>query len=249
MFPSTTLRDGGGNSRRESPIMSKNFETGFLFDLDGAGGAAPTPNSDGAGPDTGQAGNESTEKIVTFKQSELDKSFAERAKRAADKAIQDLLGGLGVKSAEEIRVLAKKAREMEAAQLNDQERSQKALADSQARIAELEAQNAKTVEESKTLRVKNAVELAAIALKFHRPDEACLYLDIPSFELGEDGKVKGIESALKLVAKERTYLVGNAPAPTEIDATKRSNTDGRAMTDDRRREIGAIYGVNPAYIK
>jgi hypothetical protein len=238
------LRDGGGNSR-ERDNMQHPFAVRFLYDAEAPAGGGPA--SDGAGDHAGST-TPPEDAVVSFKQSELNKSYAERAKRAADKAVSDLLAGLGLKSQDDLKAIAKKAKDAEAAQLSEAEKSQKAFAEAQARIAELEAQHAQALAESKTLRIRSAVEVAAAALKFHKPEDAYLLADVAAITIGDDGKVSGVEAVLKDLAKARPYLINGQEPVTEIDATRRSNGNAPALTDAEKRELAARYGVDPRYI-
>ena len=230
----------------------------ILFAADGAP-PAPASNASGNGSGTGdgnttsQAGGTGAppeDATVSLKQSELNKSYADRAKRAAEKATADLLTAVGVKSADELKALAKKAKDAEAAQLTETKRAAQALTAAQARITELETLNAQTIKATQTLRIRSAVELAAATLKFHQPEDAYLLADTTAITVSDEGKVTGVDSALKALAKARPYLIdGQNQTTPDNDATRRSNSNAPALTDDERRELAARYGVRPEYIK
>ena len=84
--------------------------------------------------------------------------------------------------------------ERTAAQLSEVEKAKKLAAD-----AEVKAQAAE--ERLRTAMVRNAVVVAASKLNFHDPEDAFRLADLGDAQVGDDGKVTGVEDALKALAK------------------------------------------------
>jgi hypothetical protein len=103
-------------------------------------------------------------------------------------------------------------------------------------------------EEFKAERIKSAVELAATKMNFHKPEQAYRLADLKEVDI-EDGKIVGVEEALKALAKDSPHLIKSEQTTgTEIDATRRT-TGKPVMTDDEKAKLADLYGVKPQYIK
>jgi len=235
------------------------FVPALWFDGDAGAGASGGGAAGGGAGDSGQgagaggggqgAGGDS-DPVVSFKQSELNKSYADRAKRAAESAVNDLLKSLGIKSADDLKAALKKAQDTDQAQLTELQKAQQAASAAQARIADLERSNLQVQTEAQTARVRSAVELAAARLGFHNPEDAYQLADVAGIEIGEDGKVNGAEEALKALIKARPYLVKSAAGGGgDINATRRNGEGATSLTDEQKHELAAIYGVKQEFIK
>lgn len=222
---------------------------GLYFDGDGAGGgsgAGDSGNGDGSG---GNAGGSSANEdpTVTFKQSELNKSYADRAKRAADNAVADLLKTLGVANADEAKVFLTKAKDLETASLSELEKAKKAAADASAEAERQKAAAAKAIADAQTIRIRAAVETLAAQMGFHKPEDAYQLANVTDIKLDDEGKVIGVSEALDALKKERPYLLkGEGAKVTDTDATKRNQQ--KAKTDEEKREMAARLGVRPEFI-
>lgn len=108
----------------------------------------------------------------------------------------------------------KKIEEMEAAETKRKE----------AELTELERLKAKTVEAEARLEtmaarlresaIRQEVMVQAGKLAFVDADDAFRLADLSGVEVGEDGKVIGVEAALRALAKQKPHLLkpaGNAP--------------------------------------
>lgn len=99
--------------------------------------------------------------------------------------------------------------------------------------AELEQANAHAqavAEEMVTLRIRQAMFTQAAKMGFHNPDDAYLMADLSGVELGDDGEVAGVETALKDLVKARPYLAKSENAP-DIDANKRGKSKDKDGID------------------
>ena len=229
-------------------MLTNFYKRGLFFDGDGAGaGASGSGNGDGSGGNAGGSGANDNGQTVTFKQSELDAKFAERAKRAAEGATAELLKALGVKDAEEAKSFLAKAKELETANLSELEKAKKAAADATAEAERQRTAAEKAVADAQTIRIRAAVETLAAQMGFHKPEDAYQLANVAEIKIGDDGKVVGVSEALDALKKERPYLLkGENAKATDTDATKRSQA--KAKTDEEKREIAARLGVRPEFI-
>lgn len=92
--------------------------------------------------------------------------------------------------------------------------------------------------EATQTRVRAAVQVAAGQMHFHDPADVMAFLDADALTVDEDGKVLGVDDALKALVKARPYLVKTAPQ-TPPDGDKRGG--GKAGADDRT--LAGRYGV------
>jgi predicted KAP-like P-loop ATPase len=108
-----------------------------------------------------------------------------------------------------------------------------------AKIAESEKAKADAEARVNDALIRHAVEMAANKLKFHRPEVAYQLLDLAEVSIDEDGKVSGVDEALKKLVKENAYLVntGAEALQQETDASKRGQgkPDPKAKQEELRR--------------
>jgi len=136
----------------------------------------------------------------------------------------------------------KKLEEIEAAEAKRKQAELSELDQLKAKLAEQE--KARLVAEGKASEalIRHAVEMAAATMKFHNPEIAYHLLDMAEVSIGEDGKVTGVEDALKKLVKSDPYLVGNGTAAApETDAGKRGT--GKPDAKAREEEIRKRYRI------
>lgn len=120
-----------------------------------------------------------------------------------------------VKRAKEAEAaLEKTARDQEAAEaakLKEQQRYEELYQKAEAKAAELEQRLTETQRATLNERKRRAVEDAA---RTHEPAfskealaDVMVFVDLESLEVGEDGAVKGVEAAVKALAKEKPYML------------------------------------------
>jgi len=118
----------------------------------------------------------------------------------------------------------------------------------QAELSELDQLKAKIADSEKAkvdaearandALIRHAVEMAATRMKFHRPEVAYQLLDLAEVSIGDDGKVVGVDEALKKLVKDNAYLVNNsADSQQDTDAGKRGQgkPDPKAKQEELRR--------------
>lgn len=131
-------------------------------------------------------------------------------------------------------------RKRQEAELSETERLRKQLAEAQAASETMAAQVRET-------QMRSAVERTAARMRFHDPADAYALADLSAVTVGDNGKVDGVEDALKALAKSKPHLVRGAE-PANLNAQSRTNGT-TAMSDEDAERIGAIYGVRPELVK
>lgn len=124
-----------------------------------------------------------------------------------------------------------------AAQLSEVEKAKKLAAD-----AEAKAQAAE--ERLRTAMVRNAVVVAASKLNFYDPEDAFRLADLANVQVGEDGKVTGVEDVLKTLAKAKPHLVKAAGAQGSLNSTE-GGRQTRPSADEVIRQKRAAGGYAP----
>lgn len=114
-----------------------------------------------------------------------------------------------------------------AAALTETDRLKKDAADEKVKRQTAEAKY-------ETERRHNAVLVAARKLKIRDPEDAWRLLDADALEAGEDGKLTGLDDALKALIKAKPYLVETADEePPDINS---SSGRGKGKTNPKDRE-------------
>ena len=121
------------------------------------------------------------------------------------------------------------------AEMSEVEKAQKQAAEIKAAYEALQTQ-------LQTEKRRGAVTLAATAANFHNPADAFAFLADDAVTITDDGKVEGVDEAIKELAKARPYLVKAPAAGTQdIDANKRGTVKGKAQLD--RDKVAAQFGI------
>lgn len=179
----------------------------FYFDGDGdGGGGSGGTGSTGSntGGDNGGTGGEQTR---TFKQSELDAMFADRAKQAGQSAVAGILKDLGVEKIDDIKGILKAAKDAEAAKLSELEKAQKEAADLKAAKEKVDAEKADILAKAAEKLLKAAVLAEASKQGFNDPTDAWNFLDRSAIKAKDDDSYEGLDKAIEAVAKAKPYLV------------------------------------------
>lgn len=91
----------------------------------------------------------------------------------------------------------------------------------QEKLAEADRQRVAAENTARERLIKTDILLAAQRLNFVNPEHAWSLVDLAAITVSDDGKVLGVEDALKALAETSGYLVGKGRAP-DIDAAKGS---------------------------
>lgn len=206
--------------------LSRWIRTAFFFDADGKGGDGQTPSP--------------AEPIAEDKQKELDKQFAERAKRGADSKEKEIFEALGVKSVDDAAALLKIAREMEDKTKTETERLQaqvkteqeaRKTAEDEAKTR-IEAANKKLMDSEIKINASTALivsgKIQRPAFKREALDDVLLLIDRSQITETE-GVFKGVDKALEALAKAKPWLL------EEPQRTQR----GTPLEEVRRRQGGS----------
>jgi len=131
----------------------------------------------------------------------------------------------------------KKLEEIEAAEAKRKLAELSELDQLKAKLAEQEKARLEAESRANEALIRHAVEMAAATMKFHNPEIAYHLLDLAEVSIGEDGKVAGVEDALKKLIKSNPYLVDAGAAAPETDAGKRGSgkPDPKAQAEEIRR--------------
>lgn len=165
------------------------------------GDGAPVPNA-------GDNGN--AEK--TFTQAELDTILKDRLKRANTATTEKLLADLGVGSPDELKTALSELGQLKAAAMSEGEKAAAELQKLRSDLQAVRAEQLATQQAAQRLKVETAVLLAAIG--FNDPQDAVRFTDLDKLEIGEDGKVVGVDEALKALGEQKPYLLKSQQART-----------------------------------
>lgn len=195
-----------------------------------------TPAQGQQAPEGGAAGAGSGQER-TFTQADVDRLLGERARRAGQTAVSELLKDLEIEDLDGLRGTVKAHRLAKDAESSDLEKAQAALQKLQERNKTLAAAN-------RAQMIQSAVVVAATTLGFRNPADAHALADLSAVEITDDGKVVGVEDALKALLEGREYLKAEAappPAPN-IDA-------GRGAGDGAGGEQPTYQQLLPAALR
>ena len=173
-------------------------------DAGGSGGG------DGEGASDESGGETPTAEALAAKVAELQKALKAANREAAERRV--------------------KLQEVEDADKKRKEQEQSEVQRAQAKAAEAEQKLAKALADVQTRTIRHAVEMAAGRLNFHDPADAYALADLVDVQVADDGKVTGVEEALKALAKSKPHLVKLATTGGDINAGSRGSS--RAPTVD-----------------
>lgn len=137
----------------------------------------------------------------------------------------------------------KKLDEYEAKEKKAQEANLSEVEKLKAQIAESQAAREQMLQELAQTRLRHAVEREAAKLKFKNPDDAYLLADLTGVEMDDDGKIKGVDTALATLLKARPYLVEmeeKKPTPPNANGT---NQQGKPDEQARLKSVAQRFGI------
>lgn len=95
---------------------------------------------------------------------------------------------------------------------------------------------------AKQTTIRHAVELQASGMGFHNPADALAFMNGDTLSINDEGKVEGVEDALKELSEARPYLVKSeepkAP-PRDLDGKRTGGNNGRPD----RAATASKYGI------
>jgi hypothetical protein len=99
------------------------------------------------------------------------------------------------------------------------------------------------------IRVAFQIEAAKAGCRADRLDAAYKLLDLAEVEIAED-EVKGMDGAIKKLAKAVPELFGTTQTPPQTDAQTRGHgTNKMFASDAEKREFAARYGIDVKYLQ
>ena len=213
------------------------------FDADGgsAGGPGagdPPPEDGGAAGDPPADGNEATfEKWLEAQPENVRKLYETHT--GGLKSTLDKLRAGEKEAAGKLKRLA----DLEAAETKCKQERMSEAERVAAEKQTLEAELAKLRTTAKEQSIRHAVELTASRMRFRNIEDARALADLSTVEIAEDGKVSGVEDALKALAKARPYLVQTDNESQDIDArNKKQQPD--ILDEARKAELAQRFGVS-----
>jgi hypothetical protein len=133
----------------------------------------------------------------------------------------------------------KAVEELQKLKADEEKRKQAEMTDLQKAEAAKKAadeKNLKLEEDLKTERIKNAVLAEASKQGFEDPQDAYAMIDRAELEISADGKVDGVEEAIKALVKAKPYLLGTGEETARrVDIN--SGNKGRQLKNANLEEI------------
>lgn len=206
-------------------------------------------NADNITPPTdtpaGQPGGQNTGGEPRFTQADLDRIVGERAVRAKNAGVEELLKTLGLSSAEELKTLVDSEKQRRDAESSELEKAQQKLAAAEKRAKEAE-DKALAAEEQRRLDLRNAAIVAAARdARATHPDDVLVWAthfgaqhkaDVKE-ALNDDGSVneKHVKAIVEAAKKERPHFFGStAPgSPSNRNGQPPSHNPAEVLKDKK----------------
>ena len=136
----------------------------------------------------------------------------------------------------------KKLDEYEAKEKKQKEAQLSEVDQLKAQLAEQVAANAQIQNDIKQAKLRAAIERAAGLQGFVNPEDAWKLADLSGLELGDDGKVNGLEEALKEILKTRPYLTAAIRQPNN-NARDTGKGNKEPDPDARKKELAQRFRI------
>jgi chromosome segregation ATPase len=173
----------------------------ILYDADAGGGGG---GQDG-GNDGGNAGSNNEQKL-SFTQAELDAKFADRAKRAAESAINEILTKAGLKTVDELTAALAEGKKLKDSQLTDLQKAQADLKAANDKLAQAEAEKNTALAQATERLMKAAILAEAVAQGFRPEAVNDVWLIVDRSKIKEkDGVFEGVKDAVGQVVKDKPF--------------------------------------------
>jgi len=175
------------------------------FDADGDGGNG---NGDGKQPDGGKP-----PEGKTFTQADIDRIVGERAQRAKEAGISELLKDLGFENPDDLKTLVADAKKRADAEKSELDKANEQIAALAKAKEAADKERAEAIERANVTLMRSAVMAEAAKADYRiRPEalaDVWTFIDKASIKPkdGADGEYTGIGDALKALAKAKPYLV------------------------------------------
>lgn len=215
-----------------------------------AANAASTTSTTGTAPDKGGAatGSQSTQTdtgTLTMTQAELDKLIGERAKRAKDAGLKELLEKLGVEDPDKLTALVNAEKQRAEAEMSEVEKANKALERQVTETAQMKAQLEAFQAKANQDRLRYAITNAAHTAQAHKAEAVITMLESQHSDdlkaaLGEGGEVdaKKVEVLVGKLKESDPYLFGSG-TERRTPGSQSNNGGSAPQPDKKAKEVAA----------
>jgi hypothetical protein len=181
---------------------------GFRFDVDDPGNGQHTDKDANAGGNSGKPNQE-----------ELDRQFAERAKRAQEAERKRILESMGAKDEDELKAIIEAKKKADEAAKTELQKQADKVKETEDKLTKLEAENSAKLAEMQKRLLDSEIKLLAgkpvtdkdgkVVRAAFRPEaiEAVLLLIDRKQIADKEGKYEGIDKALEALAKSNAYML------------------------------------------
>lgn len=199
------------------------------------GEPTPQPQTPPANPPGQQQG----EGEQRFTQADVDKIVGERAKRAAEAAVNKLLADLGYDSPDTLKKDTAEARKRREAEMSEVEKAQREVDEARKQAEAFKTQMEQERQQRITDRRNSAIEAAAQRARAEAPRDVLLWAqeyarDTLAKTINEDGSINDKEVAALIDAcreQRKGWFTGSAPGSP-------SNADGKLPKPDLKKLVG-----------
>ncbi len=223
-----------------------------------------TPGDKGGGTGTGTGSGDPPK--TTFTQEELNAARAEE-RRETERKIKQKLKDEDYKDYDDLKAKAAELERIKGESASETEKREKAARDAAIKERDdyWEAQLASVRNEANLTLVQAQITAAASGLNFHDTEDAILrlsdYVNLEDevaggeTEIGfdKDGKIVGVEAALKKLAKDKPYLIktvsGSGSAKTPILGNGGGGGDGEAQKKESAARNNALQMIQRGQIR
>lgn len=171
--------------------------------------------------------------VKTFTQDELDRILADRIARERKKfeGFDDIK-----RKADEYE---KALEERRLAELSAQERADELRKKAEEEKSGLARQLDELQAQIKTEKIRNAFITAASNANIAYVDDAYRLADLSAVEIGEDGKVNGVDDVVKALVEHKPFLIGGTPQPKQIGQPTANTVNPQKTAEQQLAEAAA----------
>jgi hypothetical protein len=152
------------------------------------------------------------------------------------------------------KTFEQKLKEYEQKDLTEVDKLKKQLEEKDKTTSGLEDQLNAFKDQTKKDKINNAFKAAAKEAKIKYADDAIKLIDMSAFTLGEDGKVEGLEAAVKKLAEEKPFLLSDEDHEIGKSSNQGSKDHTKTVTKEKFQTMSyneriQLYEKNPGLYK
>ncbi len=175
-----------------------------------------------------------------FTQNDIDRIVGERAKRAGESAVSELLKGLGLERVDDLKAIMTERKKLRDSQLSELDKATKKITELEPTLYDYEAELA---EMRLWKALAKSIRQQKIGFASDAAEEDALEHLSRTIEMDGKGSPKNLDDALKTLMKERPYLFGkNGDKPPDINANNRGSNE-TIVTAEQEAELKNKYGI------